>query len=291
MKIPKVYTVCLFYTVLFVFWSWSMRSAYGSFRFGGAPVPGDLDKSAFNAMLQGREIASNIELLKKAVVREGDRSERGHMLHSIGLGYSHLYRITHRKNLMDSALAHFERSVREESGVARFYYNMGRAFTEINDPERAKKHYEKAVALDSTYVVALHNLAILLYTEMKRPEEAQGYFRRLAAIDSTLPMIHYMMGEIERERGNADSAAVLFSREIALFSRSGYSEQLDSLPRSKAGEHYAAYMSHYRLGLLFASELGDPARAAAHLKKYMEMAPDEKERKRAASELRKLKRR
>jgi tetratricopeptide (TPR) repeat protein len=188
---------------------------------------------------------------------------------------------------MDSAKIYFDKSIRLVPDVARFYYNFGRAYTETGDPQKAKGYYEKAVALDSTYVVALHNLGILLFAELKQPLEARTYLLRLTAIDSTLPIVHYMLGEIALGEENNDAASSYFNCEIALFSNNRYSAQLDSLPRSRAGELYAAYMSHLRLAQLWAKVYKDPKKAREHYQKYLEMEPDERERSRIYKEMNK----
>ena len=98
----------------------------------------------------------------------------------------------------------------DESEVAPIYYNLGNAYMELGDYEKASEAFTQAIALDETLSKATFNLA-KVYIEQKNYEEAvillEGFLEdepENSIILSTLGYVYSLLGDDETAVGIYD---------------------------------------------------------------------------------------
>jgi tetratricopeptide (TPR) repeat protein len=130
--------------------------------------------------------------------------------------------------------------------------------------DRALEAYARAVQLDGRSTVALYQ-AGTVYFNSGRFDEAERRFDAALAIDPALPGLHFARGVTALRLGNVEKACVEFTEELKVDPRSGN--------------------AHINLAMCYEEHLGDLARAAYHLKKYIEMTGGTEEIRKHLKEL------
>jgi tetratricopeptide (TPR) repeat protein len=157
-----------------------------------------------------------------------------------------------------AAVASLESAVRMRPDLPEAHRWLGQAYQALNQTDRARTSYEKALALDASDVIALNNLAWILAEVRRMPAEALPFAKKAATIAPRSPEVLDTLGWIHYRLGAFAEA------EKAL------SEAVERGPAS-ATAHYHLGLTYQRLGkksdavsvLRRAAQL-DPSLAEAH---------------------------
>jgi tetratricopeptide (TPR) repeat protein len=103
---------------------------------------------------------------------------------------------------LDAALAEYFAAQRAESDQPGSYLNLGVVHGDLGDPGRAEEAYLGAIRMDSTFVPARMNLAIL-YNETGRNAEAERMLREVLAIEPGNGDARYSLGLLLAEEAAA----------------------------------------------------------------------------------------
>jgi tetratricopeptide (TPR) repeat protein len=191
----------------------------------------------------------------------------------------------------------FRRALAIDPGSAKAWNNLGSLALARGDAAAAEQAMRHAVAADPAYALFHINLADAL-AAAGRKEEAFDEFRRAARLEPDLPEARRGLGEIALDAGDRAAAELQFraalegnppSARAANFL--GYLETLRGQPRAAEGFYERAleldptlFDAHRSLGLLYAGRLGDPDRAAEHLRESLRLEPHQP----GAEELRRI---
>ncbi len=177
-----------------------------------------------------------------------------------------------------------------DPGSSKAWNNLGSLALARGDAATAEQAMRHAVEFDPSYALFHINLADAL-AAAGRKEEAFEEFRRASRLDPRLPEAHRGLGEIALDTGDRTTAELQFraaldgnppSARAANFL--GYLETLKGQPRVAEAYYERAvaldptlFDAHRSLGLLYAGRLGDPERAALHLRESLRLEPEQPE--------------
>lgn len=276
-----------FYTGLFALWTVVMLSVHKDYRYFSTPLPSaPVDNAGPSVAQQSQLLTSSISELKRSIATEKNPREVPHIYHNIGTAFYDLYRAQRQQDLLDSARMYMERSISLQPSISRFYYNLGRLFTETGDHQRAAEQYRKALEVDPSHVLALHNLGLVTFFEFRQPGKAKLFLEKALLLQPVLPMCNYVLGEIAAEQNQLDQAVSRYQQEVETFARVT-GGQPTNLPAEMSSMAYAASMSHLRLALLHSSTFINRARAQEHLHAYLRLEPDQAKRDEAIKQMQK----
>jgi len=176
-----------------------------------------------------------------------------------------------------------------ETGAAADYYNIGNAYVELGQYDRAVDNFQKALRLDPRLAKADFNLA-LTYARMKRTAEAETILRRLLQTDpqntrllAALGWAYHADGREEDALGQYDAIIAispadtdaLYNSGIILWKLGRKAEAIDRLRTelSKSPDDTDALFAAGQLLL----DLDDPAGSFDMLSRYLEKKPDDKD--------------
>jgi tetratricopeptide (TPR) repeat protein len=276
-----------FFPLVFAVWGIFMFMLHGRYSFFDAPLPSAGEAVNLSDIIQNQgTIDLNIEELGRDLGKEVNLTEKGHIFHNIGTAYYDQYRRSSRPDLLDSSQAFYERSIKTLDNVGRFYYNLGRVFTERRNHLKAKEQYELAIRVSPDHVLALHNLALLNYFELGNSEAASALLKRALSIRGDLPICNYILGEIAAQNDQYDSAVVFFEAEISSFKSNLGGKH--GLPASMSAMRYAAVKCHRSLALIYSTRYPSQEKAQQHFHAYLGMETDPAERNSAIEEMKKF---
>jgi len=195
------------------------------------------------------------------------------------------------------AKEHFRKALEIDPDSGSAWNNLGSMTLSLGDASGAVDSLARAVAVDPAYAVYRVNLADALMAT-GRKDEAVREFREAYRLDPELSEARRGIGEIALQGGDRDAAERAFRSALDADPPSaraanflGYVMVLKGDPRAGAEAYERAVVldptlfdAHRSLGLLYARTLGDRRRAAIHLRRALELAPDQAE----APELRRL---
>ncbi len=184
------------------------------------------------------------------------------------------------------AASEFRSALELDPHSARAWNNLGSIKLRAGDVAGAIADLEKAVRLAPDLAVFHLNLADAL-TAAARGPEATEHFEAAARIDPDLPEVHRGLGEVALRRGDLRGAEREFRLAAAAREPSARACNFLGYLLQRGGEHRAAAEqyersvaldpgladAHRSLGLLYAGALGDPARAAPHLRESLRIDP------------------
>ena len=109
------------------------------------------------------------------------------------------------KEMYKEAANIYQEALRYDPGNYDLYYNLGIAYTMLNDFESAKICYERAADINHLLYSAKYSLAeiALIYKEV---EEAQKYFMQVTEDEELAPDAYFELAKIELIKGNKDTA-------------------------------------------------------------------------------------
>jgi tetratricopeptide (TPR) repeat protein len=267
-----VYRDRYFYPAVLAAWVLGMCILYIRYSFSSAPQT-SIDLRNFDTVLHQKQIImGSILELQKALTKEQDPVQRMHIYHNIGIAWYDLHSVDREKGPLDTAIRYFEKSIESNPPIARFYYNLGRAYTTAGDHAHAEAWYEKTLTVNPDHILALHNLGLLNYFEKHDRPRAREYLLRLLAVRNELPICNYVLGEIAMEDDSAQNARRYYEQEIAIFEKLRLRPL--GLPMSSDVLRYAAAMSHRQLMLLHSTRFADQAKAQEHFHQYLSLETD-----------------
>lgn len=171
--------------------------------------------------------------------------------------------------------------------LAEEYFNLGNAFYELEDYERAAEYYEEALSLEPELAPASFNLA-RAYIESGDYDEAIRILEELRAEDPDNVLVLESLAYARSERGEFETAASLYEevlaesafRVSALYSAALVYDRLEQLDRAGELLERAWETAPDDLDVLFhyarvLHETGESEEAVAVLSDYVDAAPGE----------------
>jgi tetratricopeptide (TPR) repeat protein len=116
-----------------------------------------------------------------------------------------------RNRVWSDEILLWEDTVQKAPRFALGHMNLGLAYHERGDLERAAKSYEESLKYDPSAPKIYHNLG-KLYQDMGRMDQALEQYQRLIDLGQALPHTYYNMGIIYENKGSPDRA-LSFYRE------------------------------------------------------------------------------
>lgn len=114
-----------------------------------------------------------------------------------------------------TALAEFNKGLEIYDKDERIYYNMGVIYYNINEIEKAKEVYQKALRLKPDYPEALNNLGVIFFNN-KEYTTAQIYFKKATEINKNYADAFANLGACFHNSGDAKSAIPFYKKAIEL---------------------------------------------------------------------------
>ncbi|MCU0609420.1 MAG: tetratricopeptide repeat protein [Chitinispirillaceae bacterium] len=272
-----------FYPLVFGVWALFLLVRFGNHRYFDVP-PESAGYERGGGMSKVSMLHNSIVELQKSLVDERRSPEKPHILQNIGCAYYDLYREIGDRRLLDSAYVFFSQSISEGPGNARFHYNLGRLFTEVNNQQGALQAYEMALKYEPAHILALSNAGMCSYFAFGQKKAAAGYFGRALAIDSTLPMCHYVLGLIGLDEKDFAAARADFEKEVVA---GRLAMANNRLPIQRQNIMYAAGLAHRSLMTIYSSHFPDVLKANAHYEAYLSLETDPAKKEEAAQEMKK----
>lgn len=268
-----------FFVLCFVIWAQVIFLMHGGYAYFSTPIKSYIKNVSINEVFSRENAIMNTmkELYISLLQKKEQPVERGHILHNIGSSYYDLHKIIKGDPLLDSSEHYYLQSIRIISNNARFYYNLGRLYTEYRKHDAAKQYYEKAVGVKPDHILALHNLALLNYFELNNKEVAKTLLGRVLSIQAKSPVCNYVLGEIFEKENDYDKAVYYYNKEIETFY--SFIKSKTNIPVSNYTLKLALMKSHYRLAFLYSTKERDKERAKKNLDAYLHFEQDEKEKK------------
>lgn len=162
-----------------------------------------------------------------------------------------------------SELALWEDTRKKSPGLVRPLINLGRAYGEAGEIQKAIYYYEESLKRAPAVFASNYNLGDL-YLARGRVEDALRLFLRAQRVDADVPEVHAKLGEIYLEQKQFELAERYFKKAVELNPK---------------------YPSAFRnLGILNYYHLNRPQQGIAYFTRSMTLDPDQPE----ANEIRKL---
>ena len=112
-------------------------------------------------------------------------------------------------------------AVRRTPNLAPPHYNLGALYARFGQLRLAEEHYQKALALDSTYALSYQGLGSLYQRQGDEPK-ALDYYQRALGKDPTLAEVHNNIGLIYYKQGNLERAVQEYQTAIQLAPDKGF---------------------------------------------------------------------
>ncbi len=133
--------------------------------------------------------------------------------------------IYYAKEDYEAALPHLEK-VFSETPDLEIARALGLTYLNVNQPDRARLHFEKMLALAGKESVGLHVLFAKFYERTNYPADAERELKRALAIDPNIPKINLYLGYLLLLHGGSEKleeAGEAFERELKLSPNDFYS--------------------------------------------------------------------
>ncbi len=199
------------------------------------------------------------------------------------------YLTIRQNNFWKEPISFYERTLRYAPDSSGVNFNLGIAYTQINQEEKAIASYKRAIESKTDYAEAHNNLGIV-YATSKRYDEAAASFKKAIEIKKDFADAYNNLGNIYRDAGKNEEAIALYQKAIAakpnheeaynnlgvLYADIDKTEEAIALYKKAIGlnAHYAA--PHNNLGHLYL-KMNKKNEAAASYKKAVEINPDSTE--------------
>ncbi len=242
------------------------------------PDYGDARVNLGMAILQQGRAGEALGILKGAAARQPSNADL-----AVDLGGA--YRAAGDQALAESE---FRRALAIDPRSARAWNNLGSLALGRGHAAEAVADLEIAVRIEPDFAVYRINLADAL-TAAGRAREAERQFEAASRLDADLPEAHRGAGEVALRHEDRRTAEWEFRVAAAGNPPSARAANFLGYLLAERGEARAAVEqyelavridprladAHRSLGLIYARQLGDPARAARHLRISLGLDPDQ----------------
>ncbi len=123
--------------------------------------------------------------------------------------------VTRQQGDLQQSLEFFQRALSLNERKAVLHFELGTAYTELQQSEDAYRCYCKAVELDRTLQPAYVNLSAIM-EQHERYDEAIDWALQAIALRPDCALSHYNLANAQRELGRLDEAIVAYRRAIDL---------------------------------------------------------------------------
>lgn len=120
-----------------------------------------------------------------------------------------------RNKVWENPLTFYHDILQYHEGTARIHNNLGMAYADQNDLNKAEEHYLKAVALSDQYPQTHYNLA-QLYLEKEEEEKAIIHLEKSLVINPRFFFSYYLLSQIYQEEGEIKKAQEYLQKAEAI---------------------------------------------------------------------------
>jgi len=272
MKIPRLNRDILFCAIAFLVWAIIIIVIHGNHSYFAMPLPAVEVRQDDPTQYSPGQPMVDMGQAHRALADEKKPAERARILEAMAVACFNRYSAQRAPSYLDSAQYYEELAIQEAPGVAGYYYNLARVFTEKKDFVSAKANYEKTLAADPKHFMSYHNLGMLSLYEFKNADQAQNYFEKALAIDSSLPVDNYMLAQIALQKKNILSAIQHYDRELRIYT--GPQNASSNLVADKANLRLAATLSALELAMLYSTASPNGLLAQSYFNDYLKLETD-----------------
>ncbi|WP_375415978.1 tetratricopeptide repeat protein [uncultured Hymenobacter sp.] len=145
------------------------------------------------------------DYLRAALARDPRQPEILHQLAFLANAYGY----------PDEAGSYARRGLRLAPTSGPLHYDYGRQWELRGQLDSARRHYERALALDTTLYRADYRLALLLADRGQRPAALIGHLRRALRRNPRLPQAHGLLAEALENQGRLPEALAQYRLAVA----------------------------------------------------------------------------
>lgn len=145
------------------------------------------------------------DFLRAALARDPREPEILHQLAFLANAYG----------LLDDAAQYAARGLRLEPGSGALHYDYGRQLELHGRPDSARRHYERALSLDTTLYRADYRLALLASANGQRPASLIPHLQRALRRNSRLPQARGILAEALENQGLLPAALMQYRLAVA----------------------------------------------------------------------------
>lgn len=148
-----------------------------------------------------------------------------------------------RNQVWSTEVTLWEDVLEKSPNKVRALVNLGHAYTQKGDREKAIDFYQRSLKKGAHYFQTYYNVAVL-YLEKGETDKAFEHFSIAARVDGSIPDVHARLGDIYMQRQEWEKADGHFQQAVEL------NPQYDSAFRSLGVLHYY-YLKNPRAGIAF----------------------------------------
>jgi len=172
-------------------------------------------------------------------------------------GYSNLAKIAMKQYDFAGAASYLYQALKLDPNRHEIHANLGIAFTNLGEFDKAVEHCKKALGLWPKNPKALHTLATAL-EGLGRIDEAVEYYEKLMEFWSDKPDIPNRIGSLLAKQGRLDEAVIYFNKALAIDPQMSEAHYNLAQVLRRQDKPYQA-IKHYNEALLY-----NPSMAAAY---------------------------
>lgn len=116
-----------------------------------------------------------------------------------------------RNEVWENSFTFYQDILQYHEGTARVHNNLGMAYAEQGDLNKAEEHYSKAITISDQYAQTHYNLAKLYLKQGKR-KEAITHLKKSLKINPQFLFSYYLLAQIYQEMGETKKAQEYFQK-------------------------------------------------------------------------------
>lgn len=120
-----------------------------------------------------------------------------------------------KKGEYREAIEDFDKALRMRPNYVEAHYFMGLSFQKMGRFEDAERAFVEAIRYDSRYLPARESLGLLLF-DSKRYKQAEEQLEMAKSLGSTMPLVYYVLGEIEMKEKECNKAIAAYREALRL---------------------------------------------------------------------------
>jgi len=164
---------------------------------------------------------NNTSLFEKGVERAPNSSRAHYSLATTYLNTGEtVFDGNEKKEYLRKAIVHFSKSLEIYPQNKLSYYNSGLCYTMLGDTNMAINNYQKAIAIDAKYLMAINNLGVL-FQGKRNFDSAQKCYDRASIIDPNAKMpkknlsdLYIMKGIYLSQKGDNEAAIISYQTSM-----------------------------------------------------------------------------